>query len=169
MRMAGERGFAPYAHCLVPGNVVADLFQTYEKGAASAGRSVVRTEFRLARSIFVADTTTEAEQIVRSNSLGKNYEYIGLLFDKGIGRKIYKRDLDMPDSECGLEYLMTEQIIAGDVDQVVKRLLAVYEECGGFGILNMMSYDWDDKQRWVRSMELFSREVMPALNKAVGA
>jgi hypothetical protein len=30
-----------------------------------------------------------------------------------------------------------------------------------------MSYDWDDKPSWLRSMELFARELMPALNKAV--
>jgi hypothetical protein len=30
-----------------------------------------------------------------------------------------------------------------------------------------MSYDWDDKASWLHSMELFARELMPALNKAV--
>ena len=28
----------------------------------------------------------------------------------------------MPDFKCGLDYLMTEQIIAGDVDEVLRRL-----------------------------------------------
>ena len=55
----------------------------------------------------------------RTNSLGSNYEYIGRLFDKGLGRKIYKRDLTMSDADCNLDYLMTEQIIAGDVDEVL--------------------------------------------------
>ena len=31
-----------------------------------------------------------------------------------------------------------------------------------------MSYDWDDKASWLHSMELFGKELMPALNKAVG-
>jgi len=30
-----------------------------------------------------------------------------------------------------------------------------------------MSYDWDDKESWLHSMELFARELMPALNRAV--
>jgi hypothetical protein len=30
-----------------------------------------------------------------------------------------------------------------------------------------MGYDWDDKASWLRSMELFARELMPALNRAV--
>ena len=111
--------------------------------------------------------TAEAEQLARTNSLGRNYEYIGRLFDKGLGRKIYKRDLEMPDSECDLDFLMTEQIIAGDVDTVLQRLLALIEEVGEFGTLVLMSYDWDDKESWLHSMDLFANELMPALNKAV--
>ena len=80
---------------------------------------------------------------------------------------MYKRDLAMNDADCNLDYLMTEQIIAGDVETVLARLLALVEETGRFGTLVLMSYDWDDKPSWIRSMELFSRELMPRLNKAV--
>jgi hypothetical protein len=62
---------------------------------------------------------------------------------------------------------MNEQIIAGDVDCVLERLLAMMEETGRFGTLVLMGYDWDDKPSWVHSMELFARELMPRLNKAV--
>jgi alkanesulfonate monooxygenase SsuD/methylene tetrahydromethanopterin reductase-like flavin-dependent oxidoreductase (luciferase family) len=116
----------------------------------------------------VADTTEEAQRLARTNSLGQNFQYIGRLFDKGLGRRIYKRDLDQPDSECNLDFLMSEQVIAGDPDEVVRRLLLMQEETGPYGTLVLMSYDWDDKATWVRSMELFAREVMPALNKATG-
>jgi len=167
MKMAGRRGFQPFAHCLIPGNVVADQWITYATAAEEAGRRPNRADFKVARSIFLADTTQEAVQRVRTNSLGRNYNYIGGLFDKGLGRRIYKRDLDMPDSECQLDYLMTEQIIAGDVDEVLRRLLVLIEETGEFGTLVLMSYDWDDKASWVHSMELFAKELMPKLNKAV--
>ena len=30
-----------------------------------------------------------------------------------------------------------------------------------------MSYDWDDKDAWIRNLELYQNELMPALNKAV--
>jgi alkanesulfonate monooxygenase SsuD/methylene tetrahydromethanopterin reductase-like flavin-dependent oxidoreductase (luciferase family) len=166
MKVAGQRGYQPFAHCLIPGNVVADQWETYASAAQGAGRTPQRSDFKVARSVFLADTTREAVARARSNSLGRNYEYIGGLFDKGLGRRIYKRDLDMPDAECNLDYLMTEQIIAGDVDEVLRRLLALIEETGPFGTLVLMSYDWDDKSAWVRSMELFANELMPALNKA---
>jgi alkanesulfonate monooxygenase SsuD/methylene tetrahydromethanopterin reductase-like flavin-dependent oxidoreductase (luciferase family) len=167
MKLAGARGYSPFAHCLVTANVVADLWKNYAEGAHAAGRVPNRADFKITRSIFLADTTKEAVQRARTNSLGQNYQYIGRLFDKGLGRKMYKRDLAMSDGDCHLDYLMTEQIIAGDVDTVLQRLLAMTEESGRFGTLVLMSYDWDDKASWVRSMELFARELMPRLNKAL--
>ena len=167
MRIAGQRGFQPFGHCLVTGNVLADFWKTYEAAALEAGRQPRRADWKVARSIFLADSTAEARRRARSNSLGKNFEYIGRLFDKGLGRKIYKRDLAMSDADCNLDYLMTEQIIAGDVDEVLRRLLELIEETGPFGTLVLMGYDWDDKSSWLHSMELFSKELMPALNQAV--
>ncbi len=167
MRSAGRRGYRPLGHCLVTANVLADNWQSYEQAALEAGRQPNRSDWGILKSIFIADTTKEAVRRVRSNSLGKNFEYIGRLFDKGLGRKIYKRDLDMPDAQCNLDFLLTEQIIAGDVDEVLRRLLAMIEETGMFGTLILMGYDWDDKASWLHSMELFAHELMPALNKAV--
>ncbi len=87
-------GYQPFGHCLVPGNVLADNWNTYEAAGLEAGRQPDRSDWKIARSIFLADTTKEAQQRARTNSLGKYFEYIGRLFDKGLGRKIYKRDLD---------------------------------------------------------------------------
>ena len=169
MKAAARRAHAPFSHCLIPGNVVADNWQTYEAAALESGRSPDRSKWKVARSIFLADTTKEAVSRARSNSLGSNYQYIGQIFDRGLGRRIYKRNLDMPDSECNLDYLMQEQIIAGDVDEVLRRLLQLIDETGHFGTLVLMSYDWDDKESWLHCMRLFAYELMPALNKAIGA
>jgi alkanesulfonate monooxygenase SsuD/methylene tetrahydromethanopterin reductase-like flavin-dependent oxidoreductase (luciferase family) len=169
MKTAARRGHQPFAHCLIPGNVVADIWNTYETAALEAGHQTRRSDWKVARSIFLADTTKEAVRRARCNSLGMNYEYIGKLFDRGLGRKIYKRDPDMSDADCNLDYLLQEQIIAGDVDEVLRRLLRLIEETGIFGTLVLMGYDWDDKQSWLASMRLFARELMPALNRAVGA
>ncbi|MBI1917910.1 MAG: LLM class flavin-dependent oxidoreductase [Planctomycetes bacterium] len=167
MRIAGRRGFQPFVHCLITGNVVADLWQSYEAGAQEAGRTPRRADFKVARAIFLADSTQEARRRARTNSLAGNFEYIGRLLDKGIGRKLYKRDLAMSDADCNLDYLMGEQILAGSPDEVLRRLLLLIEETGPFGTLVLMGYDWDDKQSWLHSLELFARELMPALNKAV--
>jgi alkanesulfonate monooxygenase SsuD/methylene tetrahydromethanopterin reductase-like flavin-dependent oxidoreductase (luciferase family) len=167
MKLAGRRGYQPFGHCLVTGNVLADFWQTYEKAALEAGRRPSRADWKVARSIFLADSTPEARRRARTNTLGQCYEYIGRLFDKGLGRKIYKRDPAMSDADCNMDFLMGEQIIAGSPDEVLRRLLLLIEETGPFGTLVLMGYDWDNKESWLHSMELFARELMPALNKAV--
>jgi hypothetical protein len=80
---------------------------------------------------------------------------------------MYKRDPEMSNADCNIDYWMKEQIIAGDVDYALDRLLGVIDEAGQFGTLVLMGYDWDDKESWITSMELFAKELMPALNKAV--
>lgn len=165
MKGAGRRGWAPMSSNLVAGNVVADHWRTYETAALEAGRTPDRNDWRVCRSIFIAETNKEAEQAVRTNSLGKNFNYIGNLFDKGLGRKMFKRDPNQSNADTNLDYLMQEQIIHGDPNEVIRRLRLLMEETGPFGTLVLLGYDWDDKAAWLRSMNLFVNEVMPALNR----
>ena len=167
LKVAGQRGFAPFSAALAAGNVLADNWETYAAAAAEAGREADRSCWKVSRAIFLADTTAEAVRLARTNSVGRNYEYIASLLDKGLGRSILKRDLEMPDSDCNMDYWMSEQIIAGDVDEVLRRLLVLMEETGPFGTLVIMGFDWDDKEAWLRNLDLFANELMPALNAAV--
>ena len=73
----------------------------------------------------------------------------------------------MAPTDDGGDYLLGEQIIAGDVDEVLRRLLLLMEETGPFGTLLLIGTDWDDKEAWLHSLDLFSKELMPALNEAV--
>ncbi len=169
MKTAGKYGFQPFAAALVTANRIGSFWETYAEAAAAAGRTPDRADFKVCRAIFLADTTREAEERARTNAMGENFDYIGRVLDKGLGRDIYKRDELMSDSEIDMDYFMKELIIAGDVDHVLQRLLEMMEETGPFGTLVAMGYDWDDRDAWIRSNELFARELMPALNKAVGA
>ena len=62
MKIAGQRGYQPFGHCLVTGNVLADLWKTYEAAAEEAGRQPNRADFKVARSIFLADTHAGSRQ-----------------------------------------------------------------------------------------------------------
>jgi alkanesulfonate monooxygenase SsuD/methylene tetrahydromethanopterin reductase-like flavin-dependent oxidoreductase (luciferase family) len=167
-RLAGRLGISPIASNLVTGNVIADMFRGYREAAAEAGRVADPAAFRVCRSIFLADTTREAQAKARRNALGQSFEYIGRLFDKGLGRKIYKRDPNQSNADTNLDYLMREQILAGSVNDVLDRLLRLIEETGPFGTLILMGYDWgDEKESWLHSLRLFTHELMPALNRAV--
>lgn len=166
---AGRRGFEPFGHSLITSNVLADIWDTYERAALKAEHHPKREDFKIARAIYLAETKNEAIRQARTNTVAGNFEYISALLDSGgRGLGMFKRDPNMPDSECNLDYFMNEQIIAGDVAEVLSRLEGMKEETGEFGTLVMMSYDWDNKENWVHSLELFAEELMPALNRSVG-
>ena len=167
LKVAGQHGFAPFSAALAAGNVLADNWETYARSALEAGRKPDRADWRVARAIFLADTTAEAVERVRANSVGQNFQYIAGVLDGSLGRGVMKRDLAMSNADCNMDFWLSEQIIAGDVDHALARLLALIEECGPFGTLVLMGFDWDDKESWLRNLELFATELMPALNRAV--
>ena len=60
LKLAGQYGFAPFSAALAAGNVLANNWETYENSAVEAGRQPDRADWRVARAIFLADTTEEA-------------------------------------------------------------------------------------------------------------
>ena len=60
-------------------------------------------------------------------------------------------------------------MIHGTPDEVTDKILAFREQVGDFGTLLYAGHDWMDKKLAKRSMELMAEEVMPAVNKAIGA
>ena len=85
------------------------------------------------------------------------------------GIAMWKRDELQADSDCSLDYFMDEVIIAGDPDQVTHRLHELRDQIGPFRTLVLTAHDWDDRNRWTHSLELFARVVVPAFNKAIRA
>ena len=58
---------------------------------------------------------------------------------------------------------MAENVwLIGSPDTVEKKILSLYEMCGGFGTLLSLVYDNRDNQKgWEKSMKLLAEEVMP--------
>jgi alkanesulfonate monooxygenase SsuD/methylene tetrahydromethanopterin reductase-like flavin-dependent oxidoreductase (luciferase family) len=163
LKHAGARGFIPISHHMVAAGVLENHWQTYRAGAESAGRAARHQDWKVARNILVAETSTDARRLARGNSLGKCIEYILELTRRGPGLGMWKRDPGMSDADCNLDYFLDEVIIAGNPDEVVRRLRELRERAGDFGTLILVAHDWDDKKRWLNSLELFAREVMPRL------
>lgn len=168
LRAAAARGFRFISHHMVHPEVLVDQWKTYAEGAAAAGRGPEPGDWCVARNIFVADSTTEARQAARRNSLGKCIQYILDLTRRtsptGLG--VWKRDAQMADGDCNLDYFMDEVVIAGDPGSVTSQLVELREQIGPFGTLVLVAHDWDDRERWLHSLELFSREVVPAFTRA---
>lgn len=67
------------------------------------------------------------------------------------------------DANCNLDYFIDEVIIAGDPEEVIRQLFDLRSQIGGFGTLVLVAHDWDDKERWLHSLERCASEVVPAL------
>ncbi len=171
LKAAAARGFRPISHHMVHTDVLIDQWKTYAAGAASAGRQADPAAWCVSRNVLVADSTAEARRLARGNSLGSCIRYILDLTNRhsGSGLAMWKPQPEMTDDECNLDYFMDEVIIAGDPDEVTRQLLELREQVGPFGTLVLVAHDWDDRDRWIRSLELFAREVVPAFNRAIGA
>ena len=162
-RMAGERGYIPISTNLVAGNTVREHWNTYCAGAEGAGGSPPdRSVWRVARSIFIGDSTSEAWEYALNSPFADSFTYLLALLRSADMLHLVKRDPDMPDSDADTEYLLRESCIVGDKDECIRQISNLWEETGGFGTLLMVAHDMDDKAKWMQSMEWLANDVGPS-------
>jgi alkanesulfonate monooxygenase SsuD/methylene tetrahydromethanopterin reductase-like flavin-dependent oxidoreductase (luciferase family) len=149
---------------MISTDVLVEQWATYRAAAREAGREATPADWRVARNVFVAETTEEARQVARVNSMGRCIQYILDLTRRGPGVGMWKRNPDQPDEKCNLDYFFDEVLIVGDPPEVARQLRDLKTRIGDFGTLVLVAHDWDDRSRWLRSLELFAREVRPALD-----
>lgn len=163
-RTAGQRGYIPISGNLVPITTVAQHWETYCAGAEEANQPPPdRSIWRVARNIFIGETTEEAMDHALNGSFAGSYDYLIKLISRGGGLVNLKDDPDMPDEAVTPEYAVNKLAIVGDADEVIRRLTELVEVTGGFGTLLMIAHDWDDKTKWTKSMDLLINKVVPAL------
>jgi alkanesulfonate monooxygenase SsuD/methylene tetrahydromethanopterin reductase-like flavin-dependent oxidoreductase (luciferase family) len=162
-RMAGQRGYFPLSTNMVPAATLPLHWQTVCAGAAEAGRPTPdRASWRVARNIFVGESTEAAIAHAVNGTFGRSWDYLIKLVGPGRLDGL-KEDPAMSDSEVTPEYCVRRLSIVGDVDECIRRLRELWETTGGFGTLLMIAHDWDDRAQWQRSMELLIKQVAPAL------
>ena len=165
IRKAAARGFRPFSHHMVSSETLIDHWENYQQGAAEADRRADPADWSVSRNIFVAETTAEAQELIRTNSVGQCIEYILELSRRGPGLDMWKRDSEMTDAECNLDYFLDDVVIAGDPEEVSRQIIALRDRIGPFGTLVLVAHDWDDRGRCLRSLELFANEVVPRVNR----
>ncbi len=166
---AAARGFDFISHHMIHADVLKDQWATYHRGAASAGLTPTSDNWFVTRNIVVADTDEEAKQFARDGSLGKCIEYILELTRRTApnGVDMWKPFEDMSDDDINMDYFMEQIIIAGSPDTVTRELLDLRQQVGEFGNIVLVAHDWDNKQKWMTTYEMFANEVLPAINAAV--
>jgi alkanesulfonate monooxygenase SsuD/methylene tetrahydromethanopterin reductase-like flavin-dependent oxidoreductase (luciferase family) len=168
---AASRGWDPItANFLMPAWVKSH-WPKYVEGCGKGGRPADPANWRVARSIFVADDEKTARAYATAPNSPYRLYYNNLLAKlKMAGRaEAFKESRDTPDDAVTLEGVMDKLAIWGTPAQVTEKLLAFREEVGDFGTLLYAGKDWLDRDLGRRSMVLMAEKVMPAVNKAIGA
>lgn len=167
----GKKGFLPISANFLQPKWVATHWANYKQGCEEGGRPANPADWRVARSIFVADDDKVAQSYGKDDANSPYRFYYNQLLQKLVagGRgNVFKLERDQPDEEITLEYVLDSLVITGTVNSVVDQILAFREEAGDFGTLLYAGKDWTDPALGKRSMELLATEVMPRVNEAIG-
>src|SRR6476620_6413224 len=169
--LMGKRDFHPLsANFLLP-NHLKSHWTNYAKGKAEAGAKADVKDWRVARTIFVADDDKTALRYGREDANSPYRHYFGNMRAKMIrGNRLYvfKSHKEQPDAEITLDFVMDNCVFCGTVTKLVDQILAMHAETGDFGELVYAGMDWVDPTLARRSMQLMAEEVMPRVNAAIG-
>ena len=127
------------------------------------GREPDRSEWRISRSIFVAESDAEAREHALNGAFAASLIYLRGMLALARMQDLLKWEPEMPDEAIDAEYIIDNIAIVGSVDTVTRKLQDLYDLTGGFGTVLMIGHDWDDKAKMRRSMELMAKEVIPQL------
>jgi alkanesulfonate monooxygenase SsuD/methylene tetrahydromethanopterin reductase-like flavin-dependent oxidoreductase (luciferase family) len=166
----GERDFHPLsANFLLP-QWLPSHWTNYAEGKVKAGVKPDPAQWRIARTVFVADDDKVAAAYGRTDPKSPfrfYYHQLKTKLTKMNRHVVFKEHKDQSDTEVTLDFVLDRLVIAGTVNKVVDEILAFRERVGDFGELVYAGMDWVDAKLEKRSMQLMAEEVMPRVNAAI--
>ncbi len=162
---AAERGWDPIsANFLLP-QWVATHWPKYEEGCEAGGRTADLANWRVAKSVFVADDLNTAREYATGPASPYRYYYDQIVTKMKTGGRanLFKKDQALPDEAVQLDTVLDDLVIWGTPDKVIDELLAFRETVGDFGTLLYAGKDWADPDLARRSMILLAEQVAPAI------
>jgi alkanesulfonate monooxygenase SsuD/methylene tetrahydromethanopterin reductase-like flavin-dependent oxidoreductase (luciferase family) len=168
---AAARGWDPIsANFLLP-KWVATHWPKYAEGCARAGRPADPANWRVAKSVFIADDLAQAKAYALGPQSPYRFYYRQLLTKllKAGRSNLFKEDLNAPDDTVDLDRVVNDLVIWGTPDKVADDLLALREKIGHFGTLLYAGKDWADPALGRRSMILLAEKVRPKIASALAA
>jgi alkanesulfonate monooxygenase SsuD/methylene tetrahydromethanopterin reductase-like flavin-dependent oxidoreductase (luciferase family) len=166
----GRRDFHPLsANFLLP-HWLNSHWTNYAEGKRYAGVAPQPCEWRVARTIFVADDDKVALRYGREEAASPYRFYYQQLMTKLFRSRrqvVFKTHPEQSDDEVTLDWVVDRLVICGSVNKVVDDILALREQVGDFGEIVYAGMDWADPHLTRRSMELMAAEVMPRVRSAI--
>jgi alkanesulfonate monooxygenase SsuD/methylene tetrahydromethanopterin reductase-like flavin-dependent oxidoreductase (luciferase family) len=166
----GRRNFHPLSANFLLVKWLKSHWDNYAQGKKEGGEAANPADWRVARTLFVADDDKTAAAYAREASQSPYRFYYRQLFKKLARRNrhgVFKEHMDQPDETLTEDYLLDKLVIHGSPSKVADEILAMREECGDFGELVYAAVDWTDPRLARRSMQLLAEKVMPRVNEAI--
>ena len=113
---AAARGWAPISANFVHPWVVKTHWPKYVEGCARAGREARGEDWRVAKSIFVADDDATVRRM--GSTFGYYFRNLARKGQASRGLALFKHEPSFPDSAVTDEYLASQMLICGTPNQV---------------------------------------------------
>jgi alkanesulfonate monooxygenase SsuD/methylene tetrahydromethanopterin reductase-like flavin-dependent oxidoreductase (luciferase family) len=169
--LMGKRDFHPLSANFVLAKWLKSHWDNYTEGKIRVGATPTTSDWRVARTIFVADDEETALRYGREDRNSPYFHYYGQIFKKLTRSKrlfVMKEEREQPDETVTHDFIMDQLVIYGTVNKVVDQLLALREQIGDFGEIVYAGMDWVSPELAKRSMQLMAEQVMPRVNAAIG-
>jgi alkanesulfonate monooxygenase SsuD/methylene tetrahydromethanopterin reductase-like flavin-dependent oxidoreductase (luciferase family) len=169
--LMGKRDFHPLSANFLLAKHLKSHWINYAKGKAEAGAKANTADWRIARTIFVADDDKTALRYGREDTNSPYRFYFEQLrgkLQRANRLYVFKNHKEQPDEEITDSFVIDNCVTFGSVNKVVDEILALREETGDFGELVYAGMDWVDPALAKRSMQLLAEQVMPRVNAAIG-
>ena len=170
LKVAGAQGWSPMSSSILSKTFLPGHWNTYAEAANAAGNSANRSDWRIARDVFVGPTPRIARERARA-VLGRNYDVHQLPSRKNTAQmELMKIDPDMKDEDIDVDYLMEHVWIVGDPKECADKVRALYDDVGGFGTLLSITADPTTPAgitKVLRSSPKKSAHVSPILDRVM--
>ncbi len=145
---------------------VATHWPQYQKGCEQGGRTADPADWRVAKSVFVADDLNVAREYALGPDSPYRFYYNQIVTKMRLSGRanLFLEDPSASDADPELDELLEKLVIWGTPDKVADDLLAFRDEIGDFGTLLYASKDWADRDLARRSMILLAESVLPRLD-----
>ena len=145
-------------------------WEALEEGAQRTGRTPSRSDWRLVRDVYVADSDEEARDQTVNGMIGRQYrEYAFSIYKALDALKFVKHDPSVPDEDVTVDYLADHVWLIGSPETVAGKIRKLYNDVGGFGWLLGLVYDHKDSpEGWDKSTRLLADKVMPMVADLTG-
>ena len=167
----GERDFHPLsANFLLAAMAAEPLGRTTPRARKRPDTTPNPAEWRIARTIFVADDARTARRYGRDDPASPYrfyWEHAARQHDAREAPRDFQAPRERGRRRGDPRRLLDELVIWGTPDKVADEILRLREGAGPFGEIVYAGMDWVDPGLARRSMELMANEVMPRIDRAL--